>query len=98
MTFEEIAQAIQIQEADQGLIVGNLQARRLAAQAIMEGFRNICEAKQSISDLKRTENCLFTARGYEVDWECLSWAVYMYVPIQAPEEIREIIYKWYEED
>ncbi len=97
MTFEEIAQAIQIQEADQGLIIGNLQAKRLAAQAIMKNFRNIGEAKESIGSMRVTGN-LFTARGYEVDWKALSYAVYMYLPSQAPEEIRDIILEWYEED
>ncbi len=96
MKFEEIAQAIQIQEADQGLIIGNLQSKRLAAQAIMENFRNIGEARESIGSMRATGN-LFIARGYEVDWEVLSYAVYMYLPSQAPKEIRETILEWYEE-
>ena len=98
MTFEEIAQDIQCRRADQGEPITNFQSKRLAAQAIVEGFRTVGEAQKYIDGLRETGNCLFTAMGYEVDWETLSWAVYMFLPIQAPEEMREVILAWYEED
>ncbi len=98
MTFEEIAQNIQSKEADQGVIISGLQSKRLAAIEIVEGFRTVGEARDSIGSLQETGNCLFTARGYEIDWECLEWAVGMFLPSQAPKDMKEIILDWYEEE
>ena len=97
-SFDEIAQDIKSRKEAQGEFIGNLQSRRLAAIEIVQGFRTVGEAFSNIEGLKETDNHFFTAMGYEVDWEALSYAVYLFLPVQAPEDIRKIIYEWYEED
>lgn len=94
MKFEEIAHAIQLREGDQGNIITNLQSKRLVAQAIVGNFQTVGSAREAARNFQAP----FTSLGYEIDHECLEWAVYMFLPIQAPEEMREIIYGWYEED
>jgi len=98
MKFEEIAQDIQSRKADEGIIIGNLQSKRLAAIEIVEGFRTVGEARESIGSLQETGNCLFMAVGHEVDWECLEWAVGMFLPSQIKDqEMQRTIYEWYKE-
>ena len=97
MNFEEIAQDIKRRKEAQGKFIGDLQSKRLAAIEIVEGFRTVGEAFNNIEELKETGNHFFTAWGYEVDHECLAWAVYMFLPSRAPEGMKEVILDWYEE-
>ena len=83
MTFEEIIQEIQKREAKTGRYLDDFSAKRLAAIEIVEGFRTIGEARDSIKILKETGNHLFTATGYEVDYQCLQKAVDMFFPSRA---------------
>ena len=80
MTFEEIAQEIEGREAKTGRYLDDFSAKRLAAIEIVEGFRTIREAQEGIELLKETGNHLFTAMGYEVDWNCLRKAIDMFFP------------------
>ena len=98
MTFEEISQDIKCRKEAQGEVVSNLQSRRLAAIEIVEGFRTVGEAYNNIEGLKETGNRFATAWGYEADWQCLQWAVGMFLPSQAPKDMKEIILDWYEEE
>ena len=98
MNFEEIAQDIRKRKEAQGEFIGDFQSKRLAAIEIVEGFRTVGEAFNNIEGLKETDNHFFTAWGYEVDWQCLQWAVHMFLPYRAPEDMRAVILDWYEED
>ena len=80
MTFEEIVVSIQKRKTNQGKFVSDDNAKRLAVIEIVEGFRTIREAQEGIELLKETGNHLFTAMGYEVDWNCLRKAIDMFFP------------------
>ena len=75
MTFNEIAQAIQDRNASWGQWPSLELAREIAVAEILEGFRDLDDAREWLVVFQDSGAVLFTAYGYEVSAQALEAAI-----------------------
>lgn len=75
MTFYQIAQAIQDRDASRGYWLTYEQSKEKAVDEILEGFRDLDEARDWLEICRERLTVLFTGYGYAVGPEALEAAI-----------------------
>lgn len=75
MTFNEIVLLIQDRDASWGCWLTLEQAKERAVYEILEGFRNLDDARDGLEISQDTGNLFFTLYGYEIDTGALEAAI-----------------------